>query len=101
MVGPRNISLIPSERRVRRIQTAFCSYHERTSVRGSSFTLHLNASARARATLMAVYESLHCPASRRRGIPSISPKSKSFSLYFPHARVMIIASSGTDFANSV
>lgn len=48
--GPSKMFLMPRESRVRRMHTAFCSYQESTRERGRSFTLHSNASARARAT---------------------------------------------------
>ena len=43
--GPRRMFLIPRCRSVNKMQTAFCSYHERTKESGSSFTVHPNASA--------------------------------------------------------
>ena len=53
-VGPKRMSLIPKCNSVRRMQTAFCSYQERIMLSGSSFTLQLNASASATATLIAL-----------------------------------------------
>ena len=53
------------------MHTAFCSYHESTSVSGRSFTPQSNASASARAIFMAEYASLHCPQSSILGMPSI------------------------------
>ena len=85
IVGPRYIPFIPRESSVISMHTAFCSYHESTRVRGSSFTEQPNASARARATCIALYESLHWPTSRILGIPSISPRSISLNLYLPQA----------------
>ena len=66
--------LIPRCKSVSRIQTAFCSYQERTKESGSSFTEHPNASASATATWIAPYASLHCPISISRGSPPISPR---------------------------
>jgi len=48
--GPMYIFFIPKARRVSNMQTAFCSYHESTRVRGRSLTPQSNAFARARAT---------------------------------------------------
>jgi len=42
-VGPRYMFLMPRESSVSSMQTAFCSYHESTSVKGKSFTPHLKA----------------------------------------------------------
>ena len=43
--GPILMFVIPNESKVKRMQTAFCSYHERIIERGNSFTLQLNAFA--------------------------------------------------------
>ena len=48
--------LIPKCKSVSRMQTAFCSYQERTKESGSSFTEHPNASASATATWIDVYK---------------------------------------------
>ncbi len=83
------------------MQTAFCSYHDRTSVSGRSFTEQPKASASASAILIALYASLHCPQSSILGIPSIVPRSRSFIRYFPQASVRISVSGGVAFAKSV
>ena len=76
------------------MDTAFCSYHDSTSVSGRSFTLHPNASASATATRMAPYASLHCPMSMMRGRPPMVPKSRSLKRNLPQASVRIMLSSG-------
>ena len=82
------------------MHTAFCSYHESTSVSGRSFTPQSNASASARAIFMAEYASLHCPQSSILCMPSIVPRSISFMRYFPQARVRIRLSGGVSLAKS-
>jgi hypothetical protein len=52
-LGPNRIFLIPKYKSVRRIATAFCSYHDRIKERGSSLTPTLNALDKAMATCMA------------------------------------------------
>ena len=42
-VGPSRMFLMPSDSRVSRMATAFCSYQDRTSESGSSFTPTLKA----------------------------------------------------------
>lgn len=51
-VGPRRTFFTPRYSRARRMATAFCSYQERTRLRGRSLTVHLSVSEslRARAT---------------------------------------------------
>lgn len=83
------------------MQTAFCSYHERTRVRGRSLTVQSNASLSAKAILMALYASLHWPQSKMRGRPSISPRSRSLMRYLPQASVKMRVSEGVSFAKSV
>ncbi len=51
--GPSFIFFIPSDNNVRRMQTAFCSYHERIMDRGKSFTPQLNAFASSVAIFIA------------------------------------------------
>ena len=48
--GPSKMFWMPRRSSVSKMQTAFCSYHERTKESGRSFTLHLKALARATAT---------------------------------------------------
>lgn len=60
-----------------------------------------NASARATATLMALYASLHCPISITRGSPPIVPRSRSLKRYLPQASVKTMLSAGVCFTNSV
>lgn len=86
-VGPSFIFFITKCRSVSSMQTAFCSYHDNIIESGSSFTPHLNASASADATLIALYASLHCPISISLGSPPILPMSRSLNRYFPQASV--------------
>lgn len=98
-VGPRKIFFIPRYKSVSSMQTAFCSYHDRTSVSGRSFTEQPKASASASAILIALYASLHCPQSSILGMPSIVPRSRSFIRYFPQASVRISVSGGVALQN--
>ena len=59
-VGPNLISLIPKYNSVSNIQTAFCSYQDKTNDKGNLFTPQSNAFANSVATKIAEYASLHC-----------------------------------------
>ena len=100
-VGPKYIPFIPSDNKANKSATAFCSYQDNIIDNGNPLTSVPNASARAVAILTAEYTSLHWPTSRSLGSPATSPKSNLLNLYFPQAKVSIIQSSGTFFANSV
>lgn len=52
--GPIYMFFIPKAKSVSKMHTAFCSYQESTKVNGNSLTLHLKASAKAEATLIAL-----------------------------------------------
>ena len=83
------------------MQTAFCSYHERTRVKGRSLTPQSKAFAKATATWIALYASLHWPISMMRGKPPIVPRSRSLKRYLPQARVRMTVSAGVCLTNSV
>ncbi len=52
-LGPSLISFIPKWSRVKRMDTAFCSYHDNVILSGRSFTSHSKAPARATAIWIA------------------------------------------------
>lgn len=58
-VGPSFMFFMPKCKSVSSIQTAFCSYHDKTIDKGNSLTEQPNASLNATATLIALYASLH------------------------------------------
>ena len=67
--GPTRIRSMPRDRRDSSTAIAFCSIQARLIDKGKWFTSVPKASARALATRIAEYVSLHCPRSRRRGRP--------------------------------
>jgi len=83
--GPKRMPLLPRWSSASKTQTAFCSYQEMISDNGNSLTSTLNAFANAEAIWTAESASLHWPASKRRGIPPISPRSLSKKRYLPQA----------------
>ena len=93
--------LIPRCRRVNRMQTAFCSYHDRMKEKRSSFTEHPNASASVTGPGSHHRHHYTGPRSISRGRPLISPRSRSLKRNFPQARVRTILSEGVCFTNSV
>ena len=57
--GPNFIFLMPRDKSVNSIQTAFCSYHDKIKDNGKSFTSHSKAPAKVDAIFIAEYASLH------------------------------------------
>ena len=101
-VGPKWIFLTPRYNSAKRTMTAFCSYQAMLYEIGSSLiSASPNASFSFSAITASEYESLHWPASKTRGMPSISPKSSLLYLYLAHPAVRIRVSFGSRSANSV